>query len=163
MKEKKDKGSVKKPIYKKWWFWVIIIIVLAAIFGNSGNKDTVDTPQATEQTKEVEDTQDETAKEPSMQTEAVCRALTETFVKNVVGEKYSMLAFNVEDYDLDENEDGTIKILYMPSDAGNGATKVNLTIAKSGNTYKIEYALLGGIDEVDLSSVSSQYTQIEDK
>ena len=29
---------IKKPIYKKWWFWVIVVIVIAAI-GKSGDKD----------------------------------------------------------------------------------------------------------------------------
>ena len=37
--EKKDKSSVKKPIYKKWWFWVNIVDDLSAIFGNMGNND----------------------------------------------------------------------------------------------------------------------------
>lgn len=55
----------KKPIYKKWWFWVIIAVVIIAIAGNSGdsedstgssNSSTVATPtngadnEATEQT-----------------------------------------------------------------------------------------------------------------
>ena len=164
MKERKDKNAVNKPFYKKWWFWVIIVILLIGIFGSSGNKQEPDkTPETTEQTDTVTNTKETDTTEPSMQTEAVCRALTEIFVENVVGEKYSMLAFNVEDFELDENEDGTIKILYMPSNAGDGATKVNLTISKNGNAYKIEYALLAGIDEVDLSTVSTQYTEIVDQ
>lgn len=40
MKGKKDKGtSVKKPIYKRWWFWVIIVVIISAIFGNMGGGD----------------------------------------------------------------------------------------------------------------------------
>lgn len=39
MKNKVTKNKVKKPIFKKWWFWVIIVIVLAAIFGDSGTND----------------------------------------------------------------------------------------------------------------------------
>ena len=39
MKDKATKNGVKKPIYKKWWFWVIIVVILAAIFGNTGTKD----------------------------------------------------------------------------------------------------------------------------
>lgn len=162
MKKKQDKTSVKKPLYKKWWFWVIIVIILAAIFGNSGSKDG-DTTETKEQTEENTTTQSTEVKEPSMQTEAVCRALTEIFVKNVVGEDWHMTAFNVESYELDSNEDGTLDILYMPSNAGNGATKVNLTISKNGNAYKIEYALLAGVNEVDLSTVSNQYTSIVDQ
>lgn len=41
MKDKATKSNVKKPIFKKWWFWVIIVVILAAIFGNSGTNDSV--------------------------------------------------------------------------------------------------------------------------
>lgn len=30
----------KKPLYKKWWFWVAIVVVLAALFGNSEASDS---------------------------------------------------------------------------------------------------------------------------
>lgn len=84
--------------------------------------------------------------------ESVCRALTKRFVENVVLEEYSMLAFNVEDFELDENGNGTIKILYMPSDL----TKVNLSIIKNGNVYTIESALLSGLYEVDMNMVAEE-------
>lgn len=80
-------------------------------------------------------------------------------IRHSLTEDYSMLAFNVESFDLDENRNGTINILYLPSNAGDGATKVNLTIVKNGDTYKIEYAMLSGLYEVDLSSVSTEYTE----
>ena len=38
----------KKPIYKKWWFWVIIILI-GIIIGTSQNKDTVSTSTNTYQ------------------------------------------------------------------------------------------------------------------
>lgn len=41
MKNKATKSNVKKPIFKKWWFWVIIVVILSAIFGNSGTNDSV--------------------------------------------------------------------------------------------------------------------------
>jgi hypothetical protein len=57
MKDKATKSNVKKPIFKKWWFWVIIVVILAAIFGNSGTNDSVkdetkDTISSTEQQTE---------------------------------------------------------------------------------------------------------------
>lgn len=70
-----------------------------------------------------------------------------------------MWDFNVQSFHLDKKGKGTIKILYMPSNAGKGATKVNLTIKTNGNVYKITYALLAGINEVDLSTVPRQYTE----
>ena len=42
MKDKATKSNGKKPIFKKWWFWVIIVVILAAIFGNTGAKDGVE-------------------------------------------------------------------------------------------------------------------------
>ncbi len=164
MKGKKDNGSsVKKPIYKKWWFWVIIVVLLSAIFGNMGSNDatTPNAPPTPTQSETADNTQSgdnsSESEELSAQSQTVCRALTNLFVKNVVGEKWHMLAFSVESYELDENENGTIEVLYMPPDAGNGETKVNLTIEKSDDTYAITYALLAGIYEVDLSTVSNNY------
>ena len=164
MKEKTDKEHVKKPFYKKWWFWVIIIIRLADIIGINGNlyEDTDGATLPTEPTG-ADDTMETKVDKLPVEAEVASRALTEMFVENVVDEDYSMLAFNVEDYELDENENGTIKILYMPSNAGNGATKVNLTIVKSDSTYQIEYALLAGINEVDMSTVSNQYKVLVDQ
>ena len=31
--------KVKKPIYKKWWFWVIVVLLVFGLFGMGGNKD----------------------------------------------------------------------------------------------------------------------------
>lgn len=28
----------KKPIYKKWWFWVVIVLIVAGIISNRGNE-----------------------------------------------------------------------------------------------------------------------------
>lgn len=40
-KEKKTKDVVKKPIYKKWWFWVIIIIFLVKGLGSTSSDEKV--------------------------------------------------------------------------------------------------------------------------
>lgn len=40
MKEKEAKSKGKKPIFKKWWFWVLIVIILFSAFGGTGNKET---------------------------------------------------------------------------------------------------------------------------
>ena len=67
MKDKATKSNGKKPIFKKWWVWVIIGVILAAIFGNTGAKDGVedgakDAINSTEQ--QSDKTQDEsTAKD----------------------------------------------------------------------------------------------------
>jgi len=33
-------GKVKKPIFKRWWFWAIIVIVVLGAFGSGGKTDT---------------------------------------------------------------------------------------------------------------------------
>lgn len=34
--------TLHQSFFKKWWFWVIIVVILAAIFGNTGTKDSVE-------------------------------------------------------------------------------------------------------------------------
>jgi len=154
-----------KQFYRKWWFWVLIVIVIGV---NASSNDTNVSDNNSNTTNHVEtDTVNEEQETKSQKDtlsiviEGGCRALTKNFVEGAMGEKYSMLAFSVEEYDLDENENGTIKVLYLPSNAGTeGATKANLTISKNGGTYKIEYAMLAGMYEVDLEGVSKKYTEL---
>lgn len=67
-KDKATKSNVKKPIFKKWWFWVIIVAILAAIFGNSGTNDSVkdetkdaisSTEQQTEEKQDISTSKDD--------------------------------------------------------------------------------------------------------
>lgn len=145
--------KMKKPIYKKWWFWVIIVLAVA-IIGNIRGGTSDDPAQSDSAQVTAEPSQ--SVKLP-VSTETMCRALTNLFVEHVVGEEWHMLAFSIENYELDENENGMIEVLYLPSRAGSGETKVNLTIEKSDDTYTITYALLAGVNEVDLSAVSGSY------
>ena len=46
-------GKVKKPIFKKWWFWLIVaIVVFAGIGGNSNSKTETKKETKTEAKKE---------------------------------------------------------------------------------------------------------------
>lgn len=61
-------ARVKKPFYKKWWFWLLILI-MGGIGSMGGEEETV-TPQETEQTEVVADTNDleeetDTAEKPN--------------------------------------------------------------------------------------------------
>ena len=146
-----------KPFYRKWWFWVIIVVILSAIFGNSGDKTN---NTQTETTQKVEQKNEE-KKSLATSIDGGCRALTKRFIQGAVGEDYSALAYNVEDFEIDENENGTIKVLYLPSNAGEkGATKVNLTITLNNGLYKIDYAMLSCLYEVDLSQVSKEHKEL---
>lgn len=52
------KAKVKKPFYKKWWFWVIVAVIIIGAIGSSGDEtDTssdkgVDTSVSSQQTEE---------------------------------------------------------------------------------------------------------------
>lgn len=55
---KKEKDTVKKPFYKKWWFWLIVVIVVIGAIGSQGSDKKADTSDnsstpATEQSTEV--------------------------------------------------------------------------------------------------------------
>lgn len=41
MKSKINSSKVKKPFFKRWWFWLIAAILLISIFGNSEKKSDV--------------------------------------------------------------------------------------------------------------------------
>lgn len=72
---------MKKPLYKKWWFWLLIVIVVGVI-GNLGNseepkqaapdKEVVAEPDTTaknvEQTSVKEDVKEEPKEEPKEET-----------------------------------------------------------------------------------------------
>lgn len=61
---------MKKPLYKKWWVWLIALLVIAALsnFVSGGNKDSADKNDSdTDNVKEVakeEDTEKQEPKEP---------------------------------------------------------------------------------------------------
>lgn len=45
----------KKPIFKKWWFWVLIVIIIGGIIGgSSGSKDKPSDPANDTETKQEE-------------------------------------------------------------------------------------------------------------
>lgn len=42
--------KVKKPIYKRVWFWVIVVLVVAVVFGGSGSDDEDEATSTTDET-----------------------------------------------------------------------------------------------------------------
>ena len=151
-KEMKSKTKIILSIVFALWFAILMISTQGAKDGfEDGMKETPPTKQE-EQEQSLE-------RLPTF-VDGACRAMTKKFVEEVLEEDYSMTAYSVEEFELDKDENGTIKILYLPSNAGDGATKVNLTITKNDSVHKIEYALLSGIDEVELDKLSKDYTEL---
>lgn len=54
-------GKNKKPIFKKWWFWVIIVIVLGIVaMGDSGSDEQAsDESKVSEESTEVNETEND--------------------------------------------------------------------------------------------------------
>lgn len=173
---KKDvKENVKKQSRKSWLFWIALAVVLR-MATLSGFKALVSSPGATETAVEAfnETTKEETTEAVETTTEEqtepettlsefdllpdniriASTCMTIVFVGGVLDEEYDLDASYDIKYDIDKSGDGTIEVLYMPSDAGRGRTKVNLTIVKKGKVYTIEYALLAGLYEVDMDTVN---------
>lgn len=65
MEKSKENTNVKKPFYKKWWFWGIVgIVLLSAVFGSneentSSNTDTKPIVETTENKVDEETKQEE--------------------------------------------------------------------------------------------------------
>ena len=117
----------KKPIFKKWWFWLIILVVISGIGGSLGNDSGNDNPQvpvggnaADGAQGEADDAQgdDEASKEkaPVDDYEFIGDLTTEGdqfavyiigTVKNNKGHdlSYAQITFNL--YDADGNQLGT--------------------------------------------------------
>ncbi len=102
MKSKKEKSSIKKPFYKKWWFWVIIVIVvLSAISGSDSTTDNKDTSKESQQTELTQST------EETKNTESAIDSIdfTVSDVRNDVTGNWrkALIAKNIkmEDYALD--------------------------------------------------------------
>lgn len=61
------KGKIKKPFYKKIWFWVLIIILVAAIGGGMGGDETntASEPESTStKTVDTETVEEESSEKP---------------------------------------------------------------------------------------------------
>ncbi|CAH1216183.1 hypothetical protein [Paenibacillus sp. JJ-223] len=72
---------MKKPIYKKWWFWLVVVIVVGGIFGSQNGKTGETTAPATKTA-----TQKETEVKASIETKPT---ETETDSQNVSSEDYT--------------------------------------------------------------------------
>lgn len=154
---RKENGKVNKPIRSRRWVYITAAVILVRLLGSAiGNgTETASIVKTEETTEEVEtSTLHEAVNESKVR--SICRALTSIFVKNVVKEEFKWFSAEEYEYELDENGDGIINVLYMP----HGLTKVNLTITKNGNVYTIKYALLSGLYEVDMDAVPNMYKVI---
>ena len=80
-KGKRDEAisETKKPIYKKWWFWLIVAVVLiGAVGGNSNSKNETKNETKTEASSEnVKKSSDDKAEKEKEAKEAALKAANE--------------------------------------------------------------------------------------
>lgn len=159
IKESKKVKSGKKAFYKRWWFKAfVIIVVLSALTGNSESKpeEIQETAPTTVVAEATEVTQVE-----EHEVRVACKMLMNRFVEDILVEDFHMFdAFEADVTGLNDKGNGTIEVLYLPNKAGNGETKVNMTVEKSGDKYTITYILLEGLYEVDMHTVPNEYLSI---
>lgn len=72
----------KKPIYKKWWFWVIIVIGLIAI-GGSGNNNTDTVDKISQTSSEATAEQNSTENQASVSENTSAKVGEEITTKNL--------------------------------------------------------------------------------
>lgn len=162
--KQKNKTNKKKPLYKKWWFWVIVMVIAMSTIDLNGDNSSEKPNPSTLETKtantDVSPTtlpktdKEETEKSVSQtQMEIIGRAMMNTFVSKSLCEDWHMLALSFENFEADENGNGKIEMLYLPDNAGNGETKVNMTVEKQGDLCQITYIMTEGINEIDVTSL----------
>ena len=88
----------KKPIYKKWWFWLTVFVVIAGVGGISQNSNEINTASTLPQentTIEKQETEEEKAKR--LENERIEREQQETNFKTECKEyTFEQLARNPE-------------------------------------------------------------------
>ncbi len=98
-----EKQRVKKPIWKKWWVWVIAVLLLIGIF-SAGNDD--EEPIAEPVEEEVVEEEPEAEEEPVLSEDDV-QTIASNFEthfeeeKELMGDEYRL--HNIE-FDADENQ-----------------------------------------------------------
>lgn len=114
----------KKPIYKKWWFWVIIIFVMGVIGNAMSEEDETDAAKQVEGTQEVtKETEKPTEPEPEI-----------TYTKYQVSEMMEDLKSNALKADDKYNKE-YVEITGELSVIDSGGKYISLT--PSGETFAI--------------------------
>ena len=81
-------GKQKKPIFKKWWFWVIVVLVIGIIGAAAGGSDTADGPAT--HSSVIQETPDPVESETSKPSE------TQEPAENIKSGKYTLPSgFNI--------------------------------------------------------------------
>ena len=121
VKKKSDKP--KKPIFKRWWFWVIVVVLVIGAIGGSGNKDSGQSSTSPAQTEAPAETPAPTEAPVPDPTEAPAPAepatpqeIIEQTIRDRISEKYTYT--DVDRITINENlgsdaQDDYIALVYV--------------------------------------------------
>jgi hypothetical protein len=127
---------VKKSIFKRWWFWVIVVIVLIGAIGSSGE----DTPSASPAASgSVTAPASSPAPAPEVKKEKF-----EVLESSYVQEQYSSKIVGKIKNNTDK-EYGYVQVeinLYDDSGAQVGSTMANVNNLEAGGTWNFEAPIL---------------------
>ena len=130
---------MNKPIFKKWWFWVLIILILGAIGKMGGNN---------QEAKPVQDTSATAQKEP---TEEEWQA---SYKKIALGEASAFLELTLKNTITPERIESAVKVLRSQAEKITGDDKkkyqdlADLIEAKDFEKTKELYLSLGGDESI---------------
>ena len=125
---------IKKPLFKKWWFWVIIAIV-AIVIGTSGNTNTsnVDTPAVESNNTETQKIEKNSPKISKAEFDSLETGMTyEEVVAIIGGEGELSSRVDVAGYDTK---------LYIWQGDGSIGANANITFQNNALTAKAQVGL----------------------
>lgn len=66
-----ENKKAKKPIFKRWWFWLIVVVIVIGVIGSQGDSETnTDDSQTAEQTQSATTEPTDAESEDAQQTAA---------------------------------------------------------------------------------------------
>ncbi|WP_027623988.1 DUF3862 domain-containing protein [Clostridium lundense] len=141
----------KKPIYRKWWFWLIVIVIVGGIGANGVNKDKGDQAKDTSKPTTGTAQKKENKKEDT-------KVTYENFINVKMGAKYAdVVKILGEGKELSSSEVSGIKTA-MYSWNGSGISNMNVTIQNGVVIGKGQV----GLKEMDAKVTLEKYNKIKE-
>ena len=145
---------MKKPIYKKWWFWLVIVIVFIGIVGGSQSNKDKDKP--TNETSTSSDTTKGTKTEDKKEEGKITY---DNFLKIEMGQKYSdVIALLGEGTEQSSSEIGGIKSIIYTWKGSDLLSNMTVTIQNDAVTGKAQ----SGLNENNSDITMDKYSQVKE-
>lgn len=151
---------MKKPIYKRWWFWVIAVVIVCGVASNlSGKKKDGASKTASSTETKKEDVKKESKEDTKI--------TYDNFLKIKMGQKYEdVVAVLGDGKQQSSSEVSGIKTV-MYTWKGSGASNMNVTIQNGAVTGKAQLGLKKSDSKITLDKFNQvkegmSYDQVKD-